>query len=87
MPTYYRCTFQFTDDKYKDTPASNIFVSDPQSIGKEKSLQWATKQFKNKLMAAGFGHANFKSEIFQVSAEEVEDYRQHQNQRSTRSMN
>jgi hypothetical protein len=86
MPTYYRCTFQFTDDKYKDTPASNIFVSDPKSIGREKSLAWAAKQFKDKTIAAGFGHANFKSEIFEVSAEEVEEYRQNKN-RTKRSMN
>jgi hypothetical protein len=87
MFIYYRCTFQFTDDKYKDTPASNIFVRDTANSGKDKSLQWATEQFKSKTIAAGFGHANFKSEIFEVSPEEVEEYRQHQNQRSTRSMN
>jgi hypothetical protein len=87
MSIYYRCIFQFTDEKYKSTPASNIFVRDNRGTGKEKSLEYATKQFVDKLAENGMPDLAFKSEIFEVSAAEVEEYRQHQNQRTTRSMN
>lgn len=76
MKTFYRITIQFTEPSLKDVPPTNIFlrVDDP-SGQKEDALKYAESLFKDAQAKAGVAGAAYKSEIRQVSEEEVEEYK------------
>lgn len=75
MKIIYRITIQFMEPKFKDVPPTNLFLSADDSNSKEKFLEYAESLFKDAQAKAGVTGALYKSEIRQVSEEEVEQYK------------
>jgi hypothetical protein len=67
----YRATIFFTEDKYKDTPPSNIFLN---AISQEAATEGATKLFQKQLAANGLAGAQFKLEVRLSSETEITEY-------------
>jgi len=67
----YRATIFFTDDKYKDTPASNIFLN---AISEESALKGATETFQQQLAVNGLSDAKCKIEVRLSSQSEITEY-------------
>ncbi len=68
----FRVIFNFTEEKYKNTPPSNMFY---RSLTKEYALEFCIKAFEDELKKNGFVGAKYKVEIFNSSIEEVDLYR------------
>lgn len=68
----YRCIFYFTEDKYKDTPPSNIFVHE---TSKDKAGNGSLAIFKEALKSYGLPDAKFRQEVYLSSEEEMIEYK------------
>jgi hypothetical protein len=75
MKTFYRVVIWFTEPKYKDIPPSGLILQDTKGVGSESVLNGAEALFREALREAGIPGAAFRSEIFEVSEEEVEIYK------------
>lgn len=75
MKIIYRITIQFTEPKLKDVPPTNLFITADDSNSKEEFLEYAESLFKDAQAKSGLSGATYKSEIRQVSEEEVEEYK------------
>lgn len=67
----YRATIFFTEDKYKDTPPSNIFLN---AINEEMAKEGAQKAFEERLKTAGLSDAKFRIEVRLSSQSEITEY-------------
>lgn len=67
----YRATFFFTEDKYKDTPPSNIFLN---AISEDVAKENAIKVFQEHLKISGLSDAQFKMEVRLSSESEITEY-------------
>lgn len=68
---YFRCTFIFTEEKFKDTIPSNIFL---RASNKETAILGSKDLWNKKLSEAGISKALYHQEVIEVSEEEVAEY-------------
>ena len=78
MKNLYRCEINFTDEEFKNTPASNIFF---EANTAENAAVGAKEIFNKELIENKIEGANFTIEVFVSDQEEVEQYRKQMNYR------
>jgi hypothetical protein len=87
MKTFYKVTIQFTDPEYKDVAPSNLFLEDKAGKGAKETLQYAEEIFKEAQRKAGVVGAAFKSEICEVTQEDIDAYKMQMNKRRNQLLN
>jgi hypothetical protein len=87
MKTFYRVTIQFIDPEFEDVSPSNLFLEDKAGKGPEATLKYAEQIFKEAQEKAGVTGAAFKSEIYPVTQQDIDDYKAQMNKRRNQLMN